>query len=194
LEQAIQLPRWSWPGSILGELDDEQLGKLEFMASDSKDLVLIGTQQRVFVISPQQAVEFTQIYRSESERGSLKPVPARSVQPIFVLAEAWSVVLTRRLLIAGGLLAIGLLVLVGVLAPNFETVSLGFSASGEPLPAVAGVQLFLLPALNLFFYMGNFILGLLFFRETQGSLVSFILWGSSLVLSLFFFGAILFSL
>ena len=72
--------------------------------------------------------------------------------------------------------------------------SLGFAASGEALPAVAGVQLFLLPALNLFFYMGNFILGLLFYREPRGMLISYLLWGTSLATSLFLLGAVIFSL
>lgn len=91
-------------------------------------------------------------------------------------------------------MAMVLLLLVGVLAPNLETATLGFAADGQPLPAVAGVQLFLLPALNLFFYMGNFILGLLFYREPHGALISHLLWGSSLLTSLFYIGGVLFSL
>lgn len=194
LEQPLVLPRWTWPGSIVGQLAVPDLGLVEFLASDTQRLVVIGTQDRVFAVSPQEPAEFVEAYKRESERGSLKPLAAHSEQPIFVLVEAWAEVQTRRLLIAGGALALGLLVLAGFLVPNLEAVSLGFAASGLPLPAVAGVQLFLLPALNLFFYMGNFILGLLFYREPRGSMISNILWGSSLVTSLFYLGAIIFSL
>lgn len=194
LDQVMTLPRWNWPGSVVGQLTDGELGSIEFLASDSAHLVLIGTKDRVYAISPEQSQEFVQTYKRESERGSLRPLVARSEQPIFVLVEAWAEVQTRRLLVAGGLFALGLLILVGILAPNLETVSLGFAASGQPLLAVAGVQLFLLPALNLFFYMGNFILGLLFYREARGALISHILWASSLVTSLFYLGAVVFSL
>ncbi|MCL5429375.1 MAG: PH domain-containing protein [Chloroflexi bacterium] len=194
LEQPLVLPRWIWPGSVVGQRVDAELGLVEFLAAETKQLVVIGTKERVFAISPVRAQEFVEAYKRESERGSLRPVVARSVQPIFVLVEAWADVQTRRLLVAGGLFALGLLILVGILAPGQETVSLGFGSSGQPLPAVAGVQLFLLPALNLFFYMGNFILGLLFYREPRGAQISQLLWGSSLITSLFYLGAVLFSL
>jgi hypothetical protein len=194
LEQVLTLPRWNWPGSVVGDVDNADLGQIEFLASDPGKLVVIGTKERVYAISPEQPQEFVFAYKQDSERGSLRPMIARSEQPIFVLVEAWAEPQIRRLLLAGGAFALGLLILVGILAPNLEAVSLGFAASGEPLPAVAGVQLFLLPALNLFFYMGNFILGLLFFRETKGVHISRLLWGSSLALSVFYLGAVLFSL
>jgi hypothetical protein len=194
LEHAVTLPRWIWPGSVVGQLVDTEFGLVEFIASDAQQLVVVGSKERVFAISPRDKAEFVQVYKRESERGSLKPLAAHSAQPIFVLVEAWAHLQTRRLLVAGGAFALGLLLLAGILAPNLETVSLGFAASGERLPDVAGVQIFLLPALNLFFYMGNFILGLLFFREPKGILISYLLWGSSIVTSLFFLGALLFSL
>src|SRR3972149_2989764 len=160
----------------------------------TRRLVLIGTKKLVFAVSPQAQGEFIEAYKHESERGSLRPLAAYSVQPIFVLVEAWAELQSRRLLVAGGVMAMVLLLLVGVLAPNLETATLGFAADGQPLPAVAGVRLFLLPALNLFFYMCHFILGLLFYRETRGALISHLLWGRSLLTSLFYIGGVLFSL
>jgi hypothetical protein len=118
----------------------------------------------------------------------------RSVLPSFVLAEAWAEPRVPALLVAGAVLALALLVLVAVLTPQLEAVSLGFGPDGLPLAPVAGVQLFLLPALNLFFYMGNFVLGLLIYREPQGIRLSTIIWAGSLLTSLLFLAAILFSL
>lgn len=194
LEGDLVLPRWSWPGGLVGQNQDAELGVVEFMAAEPQALVLIGTEERVFAISPEATQDFVATYKRESERGSLRPMLARSVAPSFVLVEAWGSLTNRRLLIAGAGLGLGLLVLVGILAPGLQAVSLGFAADGQPLAPVAGVQLFLLPALNLFFYMGNFVLGLLFYREAQGAHFSTLLWGSSLVTGLFFLGAILFSL
>ena len=194
LENAPALPNWAWLGSVMGQRQDPDLGNLEFLASDPAKLVFIGTSDAVFAISPGNPEEFVAAYKRESERGSLRPIPSCSVLPSFVLAEAWGEPRVPGLLVTGAVLALGLLVLVGVLAPRLETVSLGYGADGQPLPPVAGVQLFLLPALNLFFYVGNFILGLLFYREAQGLRFSTILWSSSLFTSLLFLAAILFSL
>jgi hypothetical protein len=194
LEHALALPRWIWPGAVSGLVQNTELGEVEFLAADRQDLVLIGTKPRVYVISPQNAKEFVAVLKRESLRGSLRPLRPRSISPSFVLVEVWGQVRLRRLLLAGAGLAVGLLLLVGVIAPGLPGVSLGFDAAGAPLPAVASVQLFLLPALNLFFYMGNLMLGMLFYREKDGENFSRLLWGSSLVCSLLFFVGILFSL
>ena len=194
LENPIMLPRLAWPGALLGQVQDKELGLVEFLGSELKDLVLLGTKERVYAISPQNPEEFVITYKRESERGSLRSLRARSISPSFVLFEAWSVRSLRRLLVTGAILSLVMLFLVSLLAPGLDTISLGFAADGSALKPVAGVQLFLLPALNLFFYMGNFMLGLLFYRETKGVNFSYLLWGCSLFTSLLFFGAVLFSL
>lgn len=194
LEAPLDLPRGALFGSLMGKRLDAELGKLEYMASDRARLVLLGSRDGVYVISPADAQGFVDTYKRQSERGSLRPIMPRSVLPSFVLAEAWAEPRVPALLVAGAVLALALLVLVAVLTPQLEAVSLGFGADGLPLAPVAGVQLFLLPALNLFFYMGNFVLGLLIYREPQGIRLSTIIWAGSLLTSLLFLAAILFSL
>jgi hypothetical protein len=194
LEAPLDLPRGALFGSLMGKRLDAELGKLEYMASDRARLVLLGSRDGVYVISPADAQGFVDTYKRQSERGSLRPIKPRSVLPSFVLAEAWAEPRVPALLVAGAVLALALLVLVAVLTPQLEAVSLGFGADGLPLAPVAGVQLFLLPALNLFFYMGNFVLGLLIYREPQGIRLSTIIWAGSLLTSLLFLAAILFSL
>jgi len=194
LENFVGPPSWTWPGAVVGLVHDAELGEIEFMAADKQDLVLLGTKERVYAISPQSGQDFVASVKREALRGSLRAVRPRSVSASFVLVEAWAEQKSRRLLIAGAALCVALLFLVGVLAPGLPSISLGFEADGLPLAPVAGVQLFLLPALNLFFYMGNFMLGLLFYREPNGANFSYLLWGCSLFASLLFLGAILFSL
>jgi hypothetical protein len=194
LENPIALPRWTWPGGVTGETKDAELGTLEFLAAEKNGLVLLGTKERVYVISPSDPQKFVELYKQQSERGSLRSFRSRSISPSFVLVEAWAQPRARQLFIAGGALALGLLLLVGILAPGLPSVSLGFAADGLALPAVASLQLFLLPAINLFFFVGNLFFGLLFFREPKGLNFSYLLWGSSLFTSLLFLGAVLFSI
>jgi hypothetical protein len=194
LEALPAMPRWIWPGSVSGATQDKELGKVEFLAADQQHLVLIGTKERVYVISPENDKGFVATLKRESLRGSLRPLRPRSISPSFVLVEAWGHPRPRQLILGGAGLAIGLLLLVGFLVPGLAGVSLGFAADGQSLPLVSASQLFLLPALNLFFYMGNLMLGVLFYREPQGATVSSLLWASSPVVSLLFLGAVLFSL
>jgi hypothetical protein len=194
IENPLQFPRWIWPGAVAGEVENPELGTVEFLAAERDDLVLIGSKDRVFAVSPQNAKEFVATLKREQLRGSLRPLRPRSVSPSFVFVEVWARQPLRLMILGGALLAVGLLILAGIIAPGLPGVSLGFNADGSPLPLVAGVQLFLLPALNLFFYMGNLMLGLLFYREEGGLVFSTMLWGASLVSSVLFLGAIIFSL
>lgn len=185
LENPLNLPRWTWPGSVVGQTNDGELGRIEFLSSEAEQLVLLGTRDGVIAISPENAQTFVAEFKRQSERGSLRPVTPYSISPSFVLVEAWAEAWVAALLVSGAALALGLLVLVAILVPGLGAVSLG-SVDSQSAEQVAGVQLFLLPALNLFFYMGNFILGLLFYREQQGLRFSYLLWGSSVVTGVLF--------
>ena len=181
-----QPPRWSWPGSITGVRQDPELGRVEFMAAEADKLVYIGTESGVYAISPENPANFLRAYRDQEERGSLRPMPSRSIAPTFALAEAWNDLRLRRLLIAGAALAVLLLVLVGAIAPGRESVSLGFDADGLPLPVLPGTALFLLPALNLLFFLGNLFVGLLVYRGREQAEFTQLLWGGSLATGVFF--------
>lgn len=183
-------PRWSWPGSILGITEDEVLGPVEYIASRSEGMLLVGTVQRVYVISPEKPGDFLAVYHREAERGSLVELKASSVMPSFLLSQAWQELPVRRLLLAGAGLAVALLLLVGFIAPGLEGISLGFDSSGAPLEAVTGTQLFLLPALNLAFFFANLLLGLILYRESKNTLLARLVWGSSLLSGVLFLGAI----
>lgn len=186
------MPRWRWPGSVLGKIEDEELGTIEFMASDIHKLLFIGTLDRVYAISPENPAEFLMALREASEQGSLEKGSIISVEANFVLSQAWAEKIVRALLISGALLALSLLLVVGIVLQNRETISLGFSALAQPEAPVAAAQLYLLPALNIVIYMGNLLLGLVLYREGEGGEMAKLLWASSLLSGLLFLAAILF--
>lgn len=187
-----QLPRWRWPGSVLGKVGDEELGIVEFMAADSSKLVFIGTHERVYAISPEEPQAFLSALRNASERGSLEKGRVISIEPSFVLSQAWAEKIVRTLLLSGAALALLTLIMTGVVVQGRETISLGFSALALPDEPVAAAQLYLLPALNLVIYMGNLLLGLVLYREESNGTLAKLLWGSSLLTSALFVAAIIF--
>jgi hypothetical protein len=186
-------PRWQWPGSVMGITQDEELGAVEYMASEKEGHVLLGTSKGIYVISPENPAEFLAVYHREAERGSIVEMKARSVVPSFIFNEAWADPSVRRLLIAGASLAAALLLLVGILAPGLESVPLGFAPTGGPLEEVSASQLFLLPAINLVFALASFLLGLILYRESENALIAKLVWGSTLFVGFLFLVAILIS-
>lgn len=191
LEHVPALPPWTWPGALVGTVEDDELGVVEFLAAEAEDLVLLGTEQRVYAISPQDARGFVAAYRQQVERGSLTRLKAQSVAPSFPLAEAWNEPVLRRLLAVGGNLVVLLFLLVAIFAPGRPAVSLGFSPSGAPLAPAPGAQLFLLPAVNFLFFVGSLLMGLFFYRQPGQLMLTKLLWTSSLASGILIFLAII---
>jgi len=95
-------------------------------------------------------------------------------------------------------------VLVSLLIPTRAFIHLGFRASQSSQDLVPALQLILLPIINLFFFLADLLLGLLFFRrgeiakivdqvETATSFtLAFLLWGSAVLTGLLFLAALYF--
>jgi len=200
------LPWMGLPGALLGVRHSTGSPLLEYLASSASHLVLISTPERIYAISPNDPQAFQLVYKRFNELGSLVAIPARSVYPSFLVEEVWRNRPARYLLAAGLLLNILLVGWVSLVIPTRSEVILGIFAE-EPSPSV---RLLLLPIVNGFFFLLNLLLGLFLYRRSSliastkearrwtllvpGRVLAFVLWGSNLLASLFFFGAVLFIL
>jgi hypothetical protein len=191
LTHPLRLPPLPMAGAILGLSRHPDLGVVEFMASDRKNLLLVATAKRVYAISPARPAEFTQTFARAIELGSLKPAEARSVYPSSVVTQAWESGLTRYLWLMTLFLNIGLIAWVSLLIPTFPRVALGFKPGQIP-DAVPSSQLILLPLISLFLSLAGWVIGLYFYRWTRQRILSMLLWISSALASLLFLIAVLF--
>lgn len=182
------------PGSVLGLRQTQDEGKIEYMAARSRKLVLIRTSRRSYAISPADPDAFLSVYRQLAEFGSLSPIVAESVYPSVLLANLWSDRAGRALVVAG--LAVSLLLALGVslVVPFRSEVNLGFNTLGIPREPVPAVRLMLLPILNGFAWVIDFIAGLYFYRNPQRQWLALFLWSGGLVTAVLFFISILFIL
>ncbi|MBW8010206.1 MAG: hypothetical protein FVQ83_03040 [Chloroflexi bacterium] len=190
LDQPLVLPRIRWPGSLLGVQHFDDVDAVEFLASDVRHLVVVATQENVFVISPADSGSFLQVFQEQMELGSLRPLAPRSIHANFLLAEVWESPIARVLIIVGLMLNLALLTWVAITVPLRETVALGFTPNGSLLPPVPAAQLFLLPAINVFFFLGNFVLAVFFYRQKKDPAWPFLLWGSSVLTAILFLGGV----
>jgi hypothetical protein len=190
----LEFPRRQWPGAITGTNQQKQLGLVEFLAAEKKDLVMIGTAEQVFVISPEDAKGFVRSYRVMIELGSLTPIPAYSASPSFLLIDIWRNPILRFLLVLTIILSLGLFGLVAWAVPTLTEISLGLNTLAEPLPPVSPGQLFLLPVLNILLVIASYILSLVYFRQQKNQPMVAVLWSSNSLMALFFLIAVLFIL
>lgn len=198
----LPLPFPRWPGAVVGQRRLPDGGRVEFMASDAQNIILIATAKRTYAISPADPQQFMSVFRRLAELGSLTPIPARSVHPSFLLARVWGERPARILLISGFAFSLLLLIWVSLIVPGRRTIPFGFRPDGSPSDAIPAVQLLLLPVMNAFFYLTNLLLGLFFYRrsgrtdinEPDNPLVwrtlAYLLWGSGTLTALFFLSGV----
>ena len=192
LTNPLLLPRLRLPGAVLGTRRHPDLGLVEFIASDTKNLILIATSKRVFAISPENPAALVQTFARATELGSLTPAKPVSVYPSFIITQAWENPVARFLWMSGLFLNLGLFVWVGILIPSLSQIPSGFNALGNPVETAPASQLILLPLVSAFMYVVSIIAGLYFYRWDPQRPLSFIVWVSSTVCAVLLLIAVLF--
>jgi len=192
LTPPLRLPLLRLPGAVLGTRRHPDLGLIEFIASDTKNLILIATSKRVFAISPENPAALVQTFARATELGSLTPAKPVSVYPSFIITQAWESPVARFLWMSGLFLNLGLFVWVGILIPSLSQIPFGFNTLGVPNETAPSTQLILLPLVSGFMYVTGIIAGLYFYRWEKQRPLAFIVWISSMVCALLFLMAVWF--
>jgi hypothetical protein len=196
----LPLPVIRLPGAVVGVRQVHGAAQaysprlVEYMASESHGLILIGVKERIFAISPSDADSFLFDYQRFTELGSLTPLVGRSVYPSFLLGRVWRSLPARLTLLASLVLSLVLTGWVVLAIPAHTQVHLGFYPDGSPGDLVPAVQLLLLPVLNGIIVSVDVVAGLFFFRREQTQNLSYLLWGSSALVPLLFLLGVFFIL
>lgn len=192
LTNPLRFPYLRLPGAVLGTRRHPDLGLVEFIASDTKNLILIATSKRVFAISPENPAALVQTFARATELGSLLPAKPVSVYPSFIITQAWESSLARFLWMSGLFLNLGLFIWVGILIPSLSRIPFGFDALGIPNETAAATQLILLPLISAFMYVTGIATGLYLYRWEPQRPLAHIVWASGTLCSILFLIAVLF--
>jgi hypothetical protein len=192
LTTPLLLPRFRLPGAVLGIRRHPDLGRVEFIASSTRNLILIATSKRIFAISPQNAAGLVATFARATEMGSLMPTGAKSVYPSFLITQAWENPMARFLWMSGLLLNLGLIIWVGILIPSLTQIPFGFDPFGTPTESVSSTQLILLPLVSSLMFITGITAGLYFYRWDRQRPLAFIVWVSGTICAFLFLMAVLF--
>lgn len=192
LTQPLTLPTFRLPGAVLGARRHRDLGLVEFIAADTKNLILIATSKRIFAISPKDTAGLVRTFARATELGSLTRAEPKSEYPSFIITQAWESPIARFVWMSGLFLNLGLVVWVGILIPALTQVPFGFNAFGVPNETVPAVRLIILPLISTLMFIIGLAAGLYFYRWEKQRPLAFIVWVSSTVCALLFLMAVLF--
>jgi Bacterial PH domain len=179
------LPRpWLfWPGAVLGTSIRSLTGagRVEYMASNLSGLVLIGTNEKVYAVSPEDVEGFINTYQRMIELGSITPIPARSERPEFFLAQLWQNRPLRYLFLIAALLSLLLFVWVSLVIPAMPGVYMGTGGQGFTQDLLPPTALLLLPFMNTVFQALTWGLGIFFYRRETQRPLAYLLWACSIL-------------
>lgn len=204
LGRRLPLPPGALPGAILGTRLLADGTPLEYLASDFSKLVLVATDERVFILSPEKIEDFLTLSQRLLELGAISPWQRRSQNPASLFGEVWRNRAARLLLGSGLIGSLALLTWVSLMVPALSEVYLGYAAE-EPAPPAF---LLLLPLANSFIFLVDALGGLYFYRRSltllptadshpppspaPARIYAYLLWGCSLLTTVFFYFAISF--
>ena len=180
LNDSFQVPLMHIPGLITTRRKTQGINVIEFAATEISDLVLVAKSAKIFAISPIEINAFLDQFHRMNELGSLEQVNAKSVRFSTFWARIWQDRIARLLILLSFLLVLALFAFV-------LTTSYGRSSiiwEGEE--SVPSTRLLLLPFMNFVLWLLAFVTGSTFFlRQTVPVLTVYILWGFSILTSLF---------
>ncbi|HET6845572.1 MAG TPA: PH domain-containing protein, partial [Anaerolineales bacterium] len=179
------------PGAVLGLKRHPDLGVVEFLSSQSRAMLLVGTPRRVYAISPARPQQFLDTFARAVELGSLRETDAESLYPSFVFAHAWSSGLVRYLWLATLFLNLGLTAWISLLIPTSTQFALGYQPDRSP-DLVPSVQLIIIPLLSSALSSVAWLTGLFMYRRDERQPLALVLWVGAAVSSLLFLLAVLF--
>jgi hypothetical protein len=189
---ALPTPAWSFTGLMRGVRHSPDLGVVEFLASDQNRLVLVGTTDKVYAISPEKPNDFLSAFQSAFELGSINPLKPISNQAGTFFSVVFSDRRVRLLIILEALLILALLVTVAVIIPSRPSIIFGYQPAGLPASPSPSDRLLLLPVLSLFALVVDLSLGFFLFRSKRTRAVAILILASGLIAPILFFASLIF--
>lgn len=182
----LPLPRLAWPGALLGSVQVQDLGLVEFLAAERASLLLLATPDRIYAISPADPNAFLRTFHRMIEMGSVETFPARSAQPAAALRSVWYDRLARIFLVSGAFLSMLVFLAVGLGIGNRQMIALGFGPDRAPLAPVPATQALLLPFLAAASFTLDFVLGLFFYHRGARREIAYVLWAGGMLTPIVF--------
>lgn len=193
LEQQLPRPLFNLPGINLSRRKLKNGMTAEFFITRDEPWLIIGTPNRLYVISARQPNEVLRAFQFLSELGALSPPRHDSIYPAIMLADVLRHPLALGMIGVGFALGLVLFFWVTLSLDDLSEVSLGFTSLGLPREPIPAIRLMLYPILNGLTYFTNLIAGLFLYRNPEKRHLAYLLWGGSIIIAVMFLIALNYS-
>jgi len=183
---AITPPPFRLPGAVLATSNDRDLGSIEYIAAETRRIVLIATHTKIFALSPGRPDAFINDFHRSAELGSFTPFKKQSSKPQLVFSQLLRDKTARGFLTASLSISLIMLIAVSFIIPTISSVPLGLESIGEVKESSPAERLILLPLLSILLFFIDLGYGAYLFRKKGFRNASYIVFFSSLLLPISF--------
>lgn len=166
------------PGAYLGTVQVDEHRTYEFLASDTKTMLFLGTPRYIYAISPRKPAAFLNGFERILQMGTLTNVEWTTSRPGNWLIEAWRNKTGRIAVLSSLLFLISLYIFVGTRFQVGGMISLSFSPSGEPLESISSVNMLIVPLGATFIWLVGSVIGLFLFQRPENRRTAEIVWSA----------------
>lgn len=178
----VPWPPLPMPGAYNGRVRTGDHSTIEFLASNVRRMVFIGTMDQIYGISPSDPDSFILSFERILQMGTLSNTKRETIRPIDWISASFG----NRTARISMVLSIGLLILlslwIGFRMAATSTVRLGFTPAGIPNDPIPVQNILILPILAAAFWLINLISGIQMYKEPVLRKYAELLWGFSPVI------------
>lgn len=183
-EMTVEVP-WPplpMPGAYVGSIQTADHNTIDFMASNVKKMLFVGTTDQIYGISPADPEQFIQSFERILQMGTLSDVERLTIRPTDWITASYGNRTARYSLFLSLILLMLLSLWIGFRITATETVQLGFTAAGTPNEPIPARNILILPVLAAVFWLANLVLGIQFYKSQSLRKCAEILWAASPVI------------
>lgn len=186
LNRDVPWPLLPMPGGYVGKVTLSDGDTVEFMASDVKNMLFIGTAEMIFGVSPRLPSLFITAYERMLQLGILTEAERLTIRP----ADWFVLSFKNRTARISTVLSLAMLVFLslwlGFRLSHDDMVQFGVTADGVLRDPVPVGNAMILPLLSGLFWLMNLFVGVRLYREESLRWMSEIVWSSSVLVSALF--------
>lgn len=165
IRQPSEMPEeipWSvlpMPGAYLGSVESPYYGQIEFLASDIRKMLFMGTAERIYALSPNDPKAFIEGFERILQLGVLNEIDWETVRPGNWILDLWHNKIGRiSTIISLNLLAL-LFLWIGFRFRFRDEILLQFSAAGKAAEKLPVKNIMIIPMLATISWFISAILG-----------------------------------
>ena len=166
------------PGAYVGTVTVDDRLTYEFLASDMKTMLFVGTARAIYCISPRKPDAFLTGFERILQMGALDNVEWVTTRPGAWMIEAWRDKIGRYCTMLSIIILIGLYIFVGSRFQTDKIISLSFSPSGEPMEEIASTNMLIVPLAATVIFLTGSATALLLFQNRENRRLAELTWGA----------------